>query len=421
MKRAIFALCLVLVLVGAPSASAAVGDQLLFNRGLEAGTDRANTAPAGWSPSWWATDQINRSTFTWSTDAHTGMRSARVDVNGYTGGDSKWVPDPAPVNGGTYYTFSDWYRSNRSSAVSVYYELAADTDADGDGLINGHWSNLFSGIAPASEWTQYKTGFTMPAGAVSAQFVHFIAGNGRLETDDYSLTEEAAPPGFSKPIISLTFDDGSRGFWDNARDTLKAKGFETTQYIPTLGLTNPDPSMMTRNEIMTLAKEGNEIGGHSTTHPLLTTVTDAELDDELVASKNVLETISGVGTVRNFAYPFGDYDARVIAAGRRRATAPVAPWRRDTTPRSTSSCSTSAFRTSRATRPWPSSSRGSATPRPTTTGSSSSTTMSSPTSRPGARTPRPTPIRAWLTSTRRSATSRFSWTSSRQRTLTRTS
>lgn len=315
MKRAVFALCLLLVLVGAPSASAAVGDQLLFNRGLEAGTDSANTAPAGWSPFWWATDQINRSTFTWSTDAHTGMRSARVDVNGYTGGDSKWVPNPAPVTGGTYYTFSDWYRSTRSSAVSVYYELATDTDADGDGLIDGHWSNLFSGIAPASEWTQYKTGFTMPAGAVSAQFVHFIAGNGRLETDDYSLTEEAAPPGFSKPMISLTFDDGSRGFWDNARDTLKAKGFETTQYIPTLGLTNPDPFMMTRNEIMTLAKEGNEIGGHSTTHPLLTTVTDAELDDELVASKNVLETISGVGTVSNLAYPFGDYDARVIAAG----------------------------------------------------------------------------------------------------------
>ncbi len=31
-------------------------------------------------------------------------------------------------------------------------------------------------------------------------------------------------------------------------------------------------------------------------------------------SKTVLEAIPGVGTVHNFAYPFGDYDARVIAA-----------------------------------------------------------------------------------------------------------
>jgi peptidoglycan/xylan/chitin deacetylase (PgdA/CDA1 family) len=314
MKKTVFSLCLLAILVGAPSvASAAVGNQLLFNRGLEAATDTTNTAPAGWSPSWWAKDNINRSTFTWSPDAHTGTRSARVDVSGYTDGDSKWMPDPAPVGGGKYYTFSDWYKSNRSSAVSVYYELVTDTDTDGDGLINGHWANLFSGIASASEWTQYKTGFTMPAGAVSAQFVHFIGGNGWLATDDYSLTEEAAPPGFSRPMISLTFDDGSKGFWDNAREPLNAKGFKTTQYIPTLGLTSPDPFVMTRNQITTLAQEGHEIGAHSVTHPFLTKVPDAQLAYELATSKNVLESVPGVGPVRNFAYPFGDYDARVIA------------------------------------------------------------------------------------------------------------
>jgi peptidoglycan/xylan/chitin deacetylase (PgdA/CDA1 family) len=314
MKRIVFSLCMVLMLACAPSASADVGDQLLFNRGLEAATDTTNTAPAGWSPFWWATDEVNRSTFTWSSDAHTGEHSAKVEVAGYTDGDSKWVPDMVPVNGGAYYTFSDWYKSSASTAISVYYELDTDTDTDGDGLINGHWANLFSGIAPASEWTQYKTGFTMPAGAISAQFVHFIARDGWLQTDDYSLTEEAAPPGFSKPMISLTFDDGSKGFWNNARGPLNNKAFKTTQYVPTLGLTSPDPFMMTRTEITTLAQEGHEIGGHSMTHPFLTRATDAQLDDELITSKNVLETIPGVGTVRNFAYPYGDYDARVIEA-----------------------------------------------------------------------------------------------------------
>jgi peptidoglycan/xylan/chitin deacetylase (PgdA/CDA1 family) len=310
MKRILFPLVLLVTLVSASSASAAVGDQLLFNRGLEASADSTKTAPAGWTPSWWATDNINRSTFTWSTDAHSGTHSAKVVVTGHTDGDSKWVPDPVPVSGGTYYTFSDWYKSDASTAVSVYYELAGEAGG------NGHWANLFSGIAPAANWTQYKTGFTMPAGAVRAQFVHFIARDGSLQTDDYSLTEEASPPGFSHPMVSLTFDDGSKGFWDNARGPLKAKGFKTTQYIPTAGLTsaNPDPFLMTRDEITTLAREGNEIGGHSVTHPLLTTVGDPQLTDELVSSKNVLEAIPGVGPVHNFAYPFGDYDARVIAA-----------------------------------------------------------------------------------------------------------
>jgi peptidoglycan/xylan/chitin deacetylase (PgdA/CDA1 family) len=198
----------------------------------------------------------------------------------------------------------------------VYYVLSTDKDADGDGQPDGHWSNLFSGIAPASDWTQYKTGFTMPKDAVQAQFVHFIAGNGYLETDDYSLTEQDAPAGFSKPMISLTFDDGSQGDWDNARPLLTAKGYKTTQYIPTKGLvdTPHDPFLMTKDEVSILAAEGNEIGGHSVTHPDLTTLSDAQLKDELVNNKNTLESIPGVGTVHNFAYPFGTYDARVIAA-----------------------------------------------------------------------------------------------------------
>src|SRR4051794_4934677 len=301
---------------GLSSASAAVGDEMLANPGLEVGAGAS--APAWWTPSSWTnptTTPQTKSTFTWSTDAHTGKHSARVDVSTYGDGDSKWVPDPVTVKANTYYTFSDWYKSDRSSAVSVYYELK-DDPKDADGNVIGHWANLFSGIAPAADWTQYKTGFTMPAGAVRAQFVHFIAGNGYLETDDYSLTEQTDPPGFNKPMVSLTFDDGSQGFWANAHGPLNDKGFKTTQYVPTGGLTsNPlDPFLMTKDEISTLAAEGNEIGGHSVSHPLLTTVSDADLTKELVASKQVLEAIPGVGTVRNFAYPFGDYDARVIAA-----------------------------------------------------------------------------------------------------------
>ena len=37
-------------------------------------------------------------------------------------------------------------------------------------------------------------------------------------------------------MISLTFDDGLKGYWDNARPLVNAKGFKTTQYIPTGGL-----------------------------------------------------------------------------------------------------------------------------------------------------------------------------------------
>ena len=193
MKRMFCSLCLLLALVvRSRPASAAVGDQLLRNGSLEAAR-RDEHGPGR--------VDIRRGATTTPTSRSRGRptptrgnHSAKVEVSGYTDGDSKWVPDMVPVTGGAYYTFSDWYKSNASTAVSVYYELDTDTDTDSDGLIDGHWANLFSGIAPASEWTQYKTGFTMPAGAVRAQFVHFIARNGWLQTDDYSLTEEERRP-----------------------------------------------------------------------------------------------------------------------------------------------------------------------------------------------------------------------------------
>src|SRR3954451_3549677 len=179
--RRIFLSLGLLLCAGAASpmaASAGVAGQLVGNPGLEA-PNATSAAPAWWSAQTWTTSTTNPPvvTFTWSSDAHSGNRSARVEVSGYTDGDSKWVPDPVKVTGGAYYTFSDWYKSSASTAVSVYYE----TDTNADGVAEGHWANLFSGVPAASEWTQYKSGFTMPAGAIRAQFVHLIARNGWLQ------------------------------------------------------------------------------------------------------------------------------------------------------------------------------------------------------------------------------------------------
>ena len=270
--------------------------------------------PADWSPGYWRDAAATwKPTFTYvDGDAHTGTRSLEVQITGYTApGDAKWAVDPypqegVPVTGDTYYTFSDWYKSDTTSAVSVYYLLKGET------IYDGHWANLYSGIAPAADWTRYTTGFTMPANAEYAYFVHFIRHDGYLQTDDYSMRASDAPPGFGHALVSLTFDDGSQGFWDNARTVLDANGFKTTQYIPTLGL-GTDNWLMTTSEVRQLSEQGHEIGSHSVTHPDLTTVTDTQLASELVDSKKTLETAIGKPVV-NFAYPFGAYDARVIDA-----------------------------------------------------------------------------------------------------------
>lgn len=301
-----------LVTLGGARAASADTSNMLFNPSLEVG-DATGAGPVDWSYSTWG-DAVTASG-AWTGDAHGGTRSARVEITAYppsspggVAGDAKWLPKPVPVKGGAYYAFSDWYKSNRSSAVSVEYWTAGQS-LDGDGT----WANLFSGIAPASDWTQYQTGFTMPAGAAYARFVHLINGVGWLQTDDHLMAEQPERPGFSAPMISLTFDDGSAGFWTDVRPLLEARNLKTTQYVPTGTLGN-DPDLMTKDQLSTLARAGHEIGSHSVTHPFLTTVSDAQLRAEMVDPKAALEAIPGVGSVTNFAYPFGDYDARVIAA-----------------------------------------------------------------------------------------------------------
>jgi hypothetical protein len=71
--------------------------------------------------------------------------------------------------------------------------------------------------------------------------------------------------------------------------------------------------MMTVDQIRQLAVAGHEIGSHSITHPYLTQATDPVLKAELEQSRTLLQTITQ-RPVLSLAYPFGDYDARVIAA-----------------------------------------------------------------------------------------------------------
>src|SRR5262249_41355149 len=65
-----------------------------------------------------------------------------------------------------------------------------------------------------------------------------------------------------------------------------------------------------------LAAAGHEVAGHTRSHPDLTNVSAAQLEDELSYSKQYL--LAHVGSpVDSFASPAGDYDDDVLAAIKR--------------------------------------------------------------------------------------------------------
>lgn len=284
------------------TAVAPPSDELIVNASVEQPSP-GGTAPANWLQGYWGD---NTHSFTWTTDGHTGSRALRVDIGTWTNGQAKWYYPAVAVQGGQRYQFSDWYRSNAASTVSVAYTMQ-------DGTI--HYDGQDFAIPAAATWTKYSIGVVLPPGATSAFFSHAIGGTGYLpsnsylETDDYSMTLSTTSAGLARGLVSLTFDDGSQSIYD-ALPAVEAYGWRTTQYLPTEGISQ---WVWSPSRIQQVYARGHEIASHSVTHPYLTAQTDVQLAAELRDSKATLERIIGA-PVESFSSPYGDYDPRVIQA-----------------------------------------------------------------------------------------------------------
>ena len=83
------------------------------------------------------------------------------------------------------------------------------------------------------------------------------------------------------------------------------------QIADVVGLPAKSDLMMTRDQVRTMRRYGMSIGGHTVTHPILTTLTLDEARREIVDGRRDLEETVG-DRIKTFAYPNGkplqDYD-----------------------------------------------------------------------------------------------------------------
>ena len=133
------------------------------------------------------------------------------------------------------------------------------------------------------DWLQ-ANGYTT---VTMSEVYDYIAGSGSLP---------------ARPVV-LTFDDGWALQW-RAAQAMTARGMRGVFFVTTRqnGL-----------DVATLASWGHEIGGHTISHPDLTTLSDWQLAQELSVSRQQLQAWSGQ-SVDILAYPYGAYDGRVVAA-----------------------------------------------------------------------------------------------------------
>ncbi len=148
-------------------------------------------------------------------------------------------------------------------------------------------------------------------------------------TVERALTD---PPG--RRVLAVTFDDAYRSVLELARPILESFGMVASVYAVTGWPGRPGPmswpgidqwiggphehelACMGWGELRELADGGWEVGSHTRSHPRLTDLDGASLDDELAASRADCERALG-RPCESIAYPYGAVDERVVeAAGR---------------------------------------------------------------------------------------------------------
>ena len=129
----------------------------------------------------------------------------------------------------------------------------------------------------------------------------------------------------AKPLV-LTFDDGYRDFYDTALPILQKYHLKAAVYVVASFASNP--AYMSWDVLDTVVASGLvEIGSHTLTHADLPYKSDAQVFDEVVLSKRILEEHFH-RAITSFCYPYGGYSDKIVQvvrqAGYKGATTTVA-------------------------------------------------------------------------------------------------
>jgi hypothetical protein len=151
---------------------ATTSGNLIYNPSME---EANGTKPNKWLATNWGT---NTSTFTYHTNGFDGSKSVGLTITSYTSGDAKWYFEDVLVTPGKQYTFSEYYKSNVVSNLTIRWTKT-------DGTKSYQW---LADPAVSSNWTLSTSNFTVPAGVKSMTIFHLLKRNGTLQVDNYKLS-----------------------------------------------------------------------------------------------------------------------------------------------------------------------------------------------------------------------------------------
>ena len=260
----------------------AIGPNLINNLSFEEGS-------TGWTQNKWGTNTTNFSIV--DGNAQDGTKSGKVEMTNYTSGDARWSYNPVNVAPNTEYETGFFYKASVSSYVLM----------DIVNTSNNHEYRWLGNTSPStSTWADFYYRFTTPSDIKNVNFYIPLSKVGYIQTDNYYMVKsDTQPPTaankFTRPLVSIDFDDGWKSAYTNGFPILNEFGFKATEGIVINSVESNYPydvaNYMSKAEIINLKNQGHKIASHTKSHPFLTTLTSTQILDEIQGSKQYLESI----------------------------------------------------------------------------------------------------------------------------------
>lgn len=188
--------------------------------------------------------------------------------------------------------------------ASIYAEIHLN-----DGSV-AYWNSIANYGSFPWRWVGFNTG-TLPLVNKPIDYIFVVPflsnATGVAYFDDISLIEFEP----SESAVTLMFDDGEDNAFTEAKPVLDTHSLVASAVIPTNAI--GQQGFMTSSQIKNLAASGWEIVSHGINHEDLTTLNNKTMRQELYGSKRRLERL-GL-KIKNFALPFGAYNADILAQG----------------------------------------------------------------------------------------------------------
>ena len=182
----------------------------------------------------------------------------------------------------------------------------------------------------ATRWLRRSTPRAGPLAAAAFLAAGVLATAGPLP----AASAAAVPPGLggqnwtaiptNAKVVALTFDAGANADGVSSILGTLAKYHVTATFMLTGNFVRDYPA-----QSKAIAAAGYRIGDHSVSHPYFTTLTDAQMRDQVLSAQSQIKSVTGADPWPWFRFPYGDYNAHAISVVNSTGFVPVG-WTVDT-------------------------------------------------------------------------------------------